>query len=250
MKKVATAAVFLALIALMTGPVAAQYPVVYEHDFNSGTAGWTAFGSPSPTLVDVNGTTILDPSGDGWCNSGVYTNETFDWGPGSILEFVFVTNPLDEGREGAHQSMSIGICSLDFQTGTCSEGELIRLFGFEVGIDVTGGCGSVPHAGFTGMGFSNACNGYGPEQDGVWHHVKIQNSTGASDDSEVLYLEYDGVGEYVELDAPLPSQVKLQIAGRSNNTTLGVSSIKMSYWPDSPVATDDAAWGSLKALFR
>lgn len=96
---------------------------LFSEDWESGTIDlgiWEVWGSPSPvaTWPGFNGSTFsLDVHGDGWCDSGVHTVNTYPIA-GTVLSF--------QGRVPQtythFQNVSVGIATDDLRGGSCPEG--------------------------------------------------------------------------------------------------------------------------------
>jgi parallel beta-helix repeat protein len=92
--------------------------IVFEDDFGEPNLdSWIPFGSPSPrVLASAEGRTgVFDNNGDGWCNSGVVSKDTFSFPNGCTMEsdmYLKVTNVA-----GCWNSPVIGLTRQNKPTG-------------------------------------------------------------------------------------------------------------------------------------
>lgn len=182
---------------------------------------WYRSGSPEPSLVPGlgwSGTTGLDPEGDNWCNSGLWTTRPVVFGPGTTMRMRFMTNIGGGPRQQTWNLLRLGLAGGLSRYGACaceevsiqmdmivsfnhSDGEVVRLR------DQHGVVIETP---------------YPASQDNTWHDISLQV---LADSRGLLSLD----GEPVDTtDSPIAvsGTLFLFMDGRSYNSTNIVDDIE------------------------
>jgi len=84
------------------------YSGVLNDDFSNGFTDWTLFGSPQSQIVDVQGRTdVFDNNGDGWCNSGVVSDQMIDISNGVVISSDVYLQVDDLGGCWVHNRLGL-----------------------------------------------------------------------------------------------------------------------------------------------
>ena len=208
----------LLLCVLCLVCVSSAFAQTFQEDWESGInpSIWNTFGNPSPLLIQgvgVGGSKAVDPNGDGWCDSGLWTVNPVPWGLGSELTFQFRTNIYGDARQVHYQVVRVALTTGDIVNDVCAaDQQPTRALTFEISTESDVGQLIRMYQSGVGTYFSQP---YPASEDGIWHQVSINYQSGGSFGE--LVLRYDGGASQVfPLTAPLPDRpLHLLITGRA-----------------------------------
>jgi len=86
---------------------------------NIDSSIWESWGSPTPVISNTgyNSSYSFDNKGDGWCDSGVHTKESYELKGKSLSFDGIVTKSMSHYQDGG-----VGFASNTYQSGSCPEG--------------------------------------------------------------------------------------------------------------------------------
>lgn len=203
--------------------------VVYDN-FDDGILRWNDWGVPKPRLLvnsGYGGSAGIDPNGDGWCKSGIWSRDTFLWRPGTQIEYMFKTNTELDPRQMYHQS--VGLCLTNGRP--IDDSQFCSFDGVDVFLSHATNpntSGETHSLSISGIG-SLINEPYTASEDGVWHHVRLHALGLAGGEVDSLELVMDGDRQVFDIsESVIPDTVALAIQGRSLGMTNCFDNIRVS----------------------
>jgi hypothetical protein len=215
---------------------------------------WTKWGEPKPKIAQLPGSAekALDPDGDSWCDSGVYSTTGFDLSTGFKLSFdVNTLAGANDVRSNWDQTISVGLAALNLSSNApCNyQNEPENLIDVRLTSHLAPG---VPPADRKGQAitiegralladdkgplvtFEPGMQDYGPEYDKVWYTYTIEATipsteepTGAKATIANLEIRRSTGGSPEQLvargaiDLSLFTQAAVSVKGRSSGERAG-----------------------------
>ena len=229
--KQSVVSVFVSIvIVVLAFSFCASADQIFSEDWESGIdpLKWTVWGTPTPELVysgnPCDGSVGLDPNGDSWCPSGVWTAEPISWQPGCEIGMDFVTNVNLDPRQAHHQRLAIGLASGWETSGDCAfdgvEGHLSVVIEASAGVLQYGQRNA-------GVLFESP---YAEEEDGICHQISLKYLPGGEFGRVVVVFDGNCLAT-VELVEALPEPLYLFVDGRSAGITNIVDNISVFNHP-------------------
>ncbi len=213
--------------------IANQQMTSFSEDWEAGidTSVWNVWGSPAPELIGgegINNSWAMDPNGDGWCNSGMWTKQPIKWEPGSEVSMRFKTQAHGEARQSDWQNIQLRFTSgwRDAST-SCGPSDGVNSL---LNLAIRPKLGSEKIRLHTNTTIFE--KSYPPEKDGIWHEIKIRAK---ADKTVEVLLDGEIIGQS-QTAINLGDTTHLAIMGRSDQTTNLVDNISFGSGSSSDFA--------------
>jgi len=191
--------------------------IILSENFSQGFSNWTLFGSPSPKIVSSfkNHSYVFDNNGDSWCDSGIFSNTSFDLQPGIEIDadiYLEVNN-----YNGCWNTIRIALTKGVPQTSGSCVGESYYYYNLFI-FNMEGQACWADNPNLYNHSYIQLPPDFkrilADKYVNGWHHLKIVIN---SDYTETVYIDNTKIGTS---SSPIPedyrSNVKLMLAGRSS----------------------------------
>lgn len=189
---------------------------IYEN-WEDGLHRWYGWGAPRPIVVEetgYRGGAAIDPNGDGWCTSGLWSRQMFSWRPGVQIEYLYMTNARLDSRQQYHQSVSMALTSGEPKVDDlyCSYDGIATMMSLSTTPNLSGETRSVSVSGLETL----LSEEYPATEDGLWHHVRIHAIGEPGQEVDSLAVTLDARRFVWDIrGASVPDSVAIAFRGRS-----------------------------------
>jgi len=232
--------------SLLSASVAA--PTEFYENWEGGIDPviWNIWGFPSPILLPGEGwlgSQGMDPNGDAWCQSGVWSVDPVSWDPGDTLSMRFMTNVHGDPRGTNFQMLRLGLTTGWIGSGPCAPNDGVENIVYFAAYPELG-TGEVMKLMVQGSVVFEAP--YPPSMDGVWHKVGLTRASGGAFGAVELWFD-NALLTTADLTGPLPT-LHVYVDGRSVGMVNSIDEITLE--PSGSTAVESVTWSHVKALYR